>query len=166
MISLSKPQRTALGAVALVALLAGCTNPSPVSPAVVTQAPAPARPPMPTDAELGTPSATFTALPDTAIAGQQSGTSGTGTLFFQGKRYRFTAGGMTATGFGNNASPITGNVYNLTKISDFAGTYTLTAMNDAHTQAVLKNEKGVSIRAASLQSMSGGLEAVVIRITR
>ena len=168
MISFSKPQRSALGAVALLALLAGCQQPpAPVSPAVVNPPPAPPPPPMPSDAELGTPSGTFSALPDTPIAGQTLvSQSAVGRLNFNGRRYHFVASGMNATGFASAVSPVSGNVYNLTNVTDFAGTYRVAAVNANKTEVVLKNEKGVALRLVTLQPMLGNVQEVVIRLTR
>jgi hypothetical protein len=170
MITLSTSQRTAFGAVALVALLAGCAGhtPTPVSPAVVQAAPQPAPPPMPTDEQLGTPNATFTAEPSATIAEQSvstGGSSGTGTLRFNGRRYRFNYAGVTTTGVASQVSPVQGEAFDLKRVTDFAGTYTATAMGPDRKEAVLRNEKGIYVRMQAVRPFKG-LESVTISLTR
>jgi hypothetical protein len=170
MITLSTSQRAAFGVVAFVALLAGCAGhtPAPVSPAVVQAAPQPAPPPMPTDEQLGTPTGTFVAEPSSTIADQSvstGGSQGTGTLHFQGRRYRFNYTGATATGFASQVSPISGEVFNLTRVTDFAGTYQTTAMGPDRKEVVARNDKGVYVRMLAMRPFRG-FESVTISLTR
>ncbi len=53
-----------------------------------------------------------------------SAAGGKGTLNFNGKSYGFSSVGVGAGGTGVQSINATGNVYNLTNLSDFAGTYT------------------------------------------
>src|SRR5262247_4873714 len=52
-----------------------------------------------------------------------SGNLGGGTLQFSGKSYSFSVGGLGLGGFGISKMVATGNVYNLTDLKYFAGTY-------------------------------------------
>src|SRR6185369_15875388 len=60
-------------------------------------------------------------IQQTQIAFIGSGSLGGGTLFFQGKTYGFTIGGLGVGGFGISRMTATGNVYNLKDVSQFAG---------------------------------------------
>ena len=68
------------------------------------------------------PSATVE-IQQTQIAFIGSGNLGGGKLFFNGKTYKFTIGGLGIGGFGVTTMTATGNVYNLEKVSQFAGSY-------------------------------------------
>jgi hypothetical protein len=48
---------------------------------------------------------------------------GTGTLRFNGRRYRFTIDGVTFVDFGFSKASAAGEVYNLTDLAEFQGTY-------------------------------------------
>ena len=52
-----------------------------------------------------------------------SGTGGKGNLFFQGVQYPFTIGGVGVGGIGLSSVDANGDVYNLTNVSQFPGTY-------------------------------------------
>jgi hypothetical protein len=163
----SKPLLTALAAAFL--MLTACSHtPTPVSPAVINQSPpAPAVPSMPADEDLGTPSGTFTALANPGtFSFANSELYGIGTLHFRGRRYRFILDGANTRGFAGQVSPINGEVFNLTRITDFAGIYTPIATAANRKEAVLKDEAGVTIRVASLQPFEKGLESLTIRLTR
>ncbi len=74
---------------------------------------------------------------------------GTGELQFANQRYPIKLKGLSLVGAGATISKITGNVYNLTKVEDIAGNYTVggaggTLGKGAGT-AKMKNEKGVVI---------------------
>jgi hypothetical protein len=160
-----KPNLTTLGLAALVAL-AGCSQNPSVSPAALTQPAAPAVAPMPSDAQLGTPSGTVSMMAGPQqYGGGTFGLSGTGTLNFQGRRYSFNVAGTSARGFGSQVSPISGQVFNLTTVANFAGTYTVTAMSADRTSALLKNETGVSLRVAAPQPIDPGFQSLTIRVT-
>jgi hypothetical protein len=52
-----------------------------------------------------------------------SGGAGDGTLFFHGRTYRFSVGGLGVGGFGVSKMEATGEVYNLKELSQFPGAY-------------------------------------------
>ena len=52
-----------------------------------------------------------------------SGNVGGGKLHYQGKTYPFSIGGLGVGGFGISSIDASGTVYNLFKLSDFAGAY-------------------------------------------
>ena len=52
-----------------------------------------------------------------------SGSGGTGTLFFQGKSYPFTIGGLGVGGIGGSTIQAVGEVYGLQDIRQFPGTF-------------------------------------------
>ena len=88
------------------------------------------------------------------------GSAGGGKLNFNGKTYDFKIGGLSVGDIGVSKVKATGDVYNLTKISDFAGTY---SKIDASATAVvgagalrLKNEHGVVLK---LLTNTKGLQA-------
>jgi hypothetical protein len=169
MIPAPKPSWAALSAAAVLALLAACSHtPTPVSPAVVSQPPpAPTAPPMPADEDLGTPSGTFTALANPGTFSlANSGLYGIGTLHFRGRRYRFIVDGVNTRGFAGQVSPINGEAFNLTRITDFAGSYTPIAMSENRKEIVLENEARVTIRVGSLQPFEKGFQSLTIRLTR
>ncbi len=56
-----------------------------------------------------------------AYIGSASG--GGGTLFFNGQRYPFNIGGVGIGGIGASSINATGDVYGLTNVSQFAGSY-------------------------------------------
>ena len=79
-----------------------------------------------------------------------SGNLGGGTLKFDGKSYSFSVGGLGIGGFGISKMVATGNVYNLTDLKYFAGTYAQgrygMAVGEASTGKLwLKNNHGVVI---------------------
>jgi hypothetical protein len=52
-----------------------------------------------------------------------SGTLGGGTLTFQGRNHALNIGGLGVGGFGASRFTASGDVYNLTRLSDFPGPY-------------------------------------------
>jgi len=52
-----------------------------------------------------------------------SGTAGSGTVYFDGRSYPFTVGGLGIGGLGASTVDAAGDVYNLRNIRDFAGSY-------------------------------------------
>lgn len=81
---------------------------------------------------------------------------GQGTLFFQGKSYRFNIGGVTLGGIGISNAKLSGEVYNLTNPADIVGTYTATsaglAVVSGSKVASLKNSKGVVLKVRGRQA--------------
>ncbi|WP_448188240.1 EipA family protein [Azospirillum sp. sgz301742] len=78
---------------------------------------------------------------------------GSGTLFYKGKQYPFTASGFSLADVGATENKVTADVYHLSAISDFPGTY-----NVAQTGAALvggggigylQNDKGVVLKVVS-----------------
>ena len=62
-------------------------------------------------------------IEQTQIAFIGSGNLGGGKLYFGGKTYSFTVGGLGIGGFGISRMTAEGTVFNLTDISKFAGAY-------------------------------------------
>ena len=62
-------------------------------------------------------------IQQTQIAFIGSGNLGGGQLYFGGKTYKFTIGGLGIGGFGVSTIEATGTVYNLANAGQFAGTY-------------------------------------------
>lgn len=80
-----------------------------------------------------------------------SGQSGGGTLEYKGKSYPFTIGGLGLGSVGVSNIKAYGTVYDLHKLSDFAGVYGalstgVAAGNSGEGQIMLRNDKGVSLR--------------------
>jgi hypothetical protein len=116
-------------------------------------------------ADMGTPAATFVFLPQIGIADQGSATGstgGTGTISFNGKRYGFTAAGVSAGQIGSSPGPITGEIYHLSKITDLNGGYTADMMSGGK-EAILKNQKGVAIHLLA-QSGLGMSQTIGVRL--
>jgi hypothetical protein len=98
------------------------------------------------------PDATFRYSGATAAAGV--GVSwGHGTLTFQGKDYPFRIRGIDVADVGITKITATGDVYNLQRAGDFAGTYGAASAGAALAAggvgAVMKNDQGVIVRMAS-----------------
>jgi hypothetical protein len=79
-----------------------------------------------------------------------SGNLGGGTLYFNGRSYSFTVGGLGIGGFGISKMTATGNVYNLTDPRFFSGAYLQARYGIAIGQAStgemwLQNANGVVI---------------------
>jgi hypothetical protein len=99
-----------------------------------------------------------------------SGNLGGGTLFFGGKQYDFTVGGLGVGGFGISQMTATGTVYNLRNINDFAGAYVQGRYGMALGQLsagelALQNTKGVVLRLKAERTglaLSLGGDAVYI----
>lgn len=99
-----------------------------------------------------------------------SGNVGGGKLHYKGKTYPFSIGGLGVGGFGVSSIDATGEVYNLKRLSDFAGAY-----GQARTGIVvgtlsagtlwLENPQGVYLRLAAKRkgvALSLGLDAIYI----
>jgi len=88
------------------------------------------------------------------------GSTGGGKLHYNGKTHDFKIGGLSVGDIGVSKVKASGDVYNLNKLSDFAGTYSkidasLTAVKGAGA-IQLKNDKGVIIK---INTSSKGLQA-------
>lgn len=105
------------------------------------------------------PSATLT-LEAKSVAVGVGWTWGSGTLHYMGKKHRFKIDGLTVNAAGVERVDATGYVYNLKKLSDFAGNYSAVQAGGAAGAgaaiASMKNEKGVRI---TLHSTSQGVSA-------
>ena len=105
------------------------------------------------------PSATLT-LEAKSVAVGVGWTWGGGTLHYMGKKHRFKIDGLTVNAAGVERVDATGYVYNLQKLSDFAGNYSAVQAGGAAGAgaaiASMKNEKGVRI---TLHSTSQGVSA-------
>ena len=98
------------------------------------------------------------------------GHAGEGTLIFQGWEYPFRFENMRLGVVGDDPVELQGTVYNLQRVEDFEGTYTLTKVNiqsgDGVTGAWGKNDKGVvaNIRSSG-QDLEIDLEATGAKFT-
>ena len=104
-------------------------------------------------AEEKTPSATIV-IDETQIMWIVGGDIGGGTLHFQGKSYKFKTDGLKLGGFGVNKVKLTGDVYDLKNIADFAGVYGVaeagaTLGNASKGDFVMRNDKGVILHLKS-----------------
>jgi hypothetical protein len=142
-------------------LMAGCasnpTTPTP-PPAPVVMAP----PPAPVF-DMGPPSATFVYLANAVTAYESTGAGGTGTLFYNGKRYTFNAAGVSAAPMGQSPGPISGEVYGLKHLRDMNGTYTGDMMPGGK-EAVLKNPEGVTLHVTARSGLKLTVTSVTIKL--
>ena len=77
-----------------------------------------------------------------------SGSGGSGTLYFNGVEYPFTVGGVGVGGIGLSTIDASGDVYNLTSVAQFPGTYGQARYgfaigNESGGDLWLQNEQGV-----------------------
>ncbi len=101
-----------------------------------------------------------------------NGNMGGGKLYFQGNVYEFKIGGVGIGGIGASHILATGEVYNLTDVSQFPGAYvqgslgiTVTDMGQGHLW--LQNKNGVVLRLRSSQQglgLTSGADGIVIRM--
>ena len=75
---------------------------------------------------------------------------GGGTLAYQGKEYPFKITGLSIVDVGITRADASGDVYNLTKLEDFNGTYTSVAaegtLGGGGGVVAMKNQNGVTIK--------------------
>ena len=115
------------------------------------------------------PSATVE-IQQTQIAFIGSGNLGGGKLFFKGKTYKFTIGGLGIGGIGITTMTATGNVYNLKEVSQFAGAYAqgragITVGSSDNGGLWLQNESGVVMQLKAKRegvALSLGGDAIYI----
>jgi hypothetical protein len=117
-------------------------------------------------AESPTPSGKVT-IESRSIAAGIGVTWGDGKLSFQGKEIPFSIDGLTLVDFGISKASATGEVYNLTDISKFDGTYAAAeagfALAGGVGGMVLRNQNGVvmhihsTTQGAKLQLGTSGL---------
>ncbi|MEZ5833907.1 MAG: hypothetical protein R3D05_22275 [Dongiaceae bacterium] len=99
-----------------------------------------------------------------------SGNLGGGTLYYSGKQYSFTVGGLGIGGIGISRMTATGIVYNLRNLNDFPGAYVQgrygLALGDISTgELLLQNTQGVALRLKAERTglaLSLGGDAVYI----
>src|SRR5207248_8278449 len=70
-----------------------------------------------------TPPSATVSIREWSAAYYASAAAGKGTLNYNGRRHHFTISGVRAGGAGDQKTSPTGKVYNLSKLSDFSGTY-------------------------------------------
>jgi hypothetical protein len=122
-------------------------------------------------AEEKTPSGTIV-IDETQIMWIVGGDIGGGTLNYQGESYKFKTDGLKLGGFGVNKVKLTGDVYDLKTIADFAGVYGVaeagvTLGNASKGDFVMKNDKGVILHlkaAAQGIALDLGVEGLKIRM--
>ena len=120
------------------------------------------------DAPTGRPSATLRFEAGSA-AYYASAASGGGTLTYRGKRYAFSASAVGAGGSGAQHISGVGEVYNLTSLSDFPGTYTQVSSGftiiHGTKKAKLTNSKNVVIyyeaKTTGLATSTGASKLVI-----
>jgi hypothetical protein len=78
---------------------------------------------------------------------------GDGTLMYEGKPHTFTLSGLSVIDLGMSKIAAKGNVFNLRKLEDFAGTYAAAeagaTLGDGAGSVVMKSQHGVLIRVTS-----------------
>lgn len=153
MSSLHSAAAVAAGA-AMVLALAACTSSGKLGPQAIAGL---------------TPDATVV-MKEAQAAFIGSGGGGTGTLYYRGRKYPFTVGGLGVGGIGASTIDATGDVYKLRNVADFAGSYVQGRYGFALGQESggdlwLQNEAGVIMhlhaRRTGLMLSLGG-DAVVI----
>lgn len=123
-------------------------------------------------AEQQTPSGTVI-IDETQIMWVVGGDVGGGTLEFKDQSYTFKMDGLKLGGFGVHKVKLTGDVYDLNDIADFAGVYGEAEVGVTFAKAGkgsfwLKNDKGVKLHLKSPDSegfaLDLGVEGVDIRL--
>ncbi len=101
------------------------------------------------------------------------GTSGQGTLDYNGKKYTFHTSGITAGGAGYQKLSASGNVYDLNDVKDFEGTYMVLraglAVVEGQGGLWLQNGSGVYINVSTTQeglALGTGLEGVKVTLDK
>ena len=164
----------ALGAVLLVASLAACAGGPPEEqvgppPRMETAAPAPesAPPTLQGKAPSG-----FVDMREVQIAYLGSAGGGKGTLSFQGQTYPFDIAGLGGGGVGFSTIDASGEIYNLSDVSEFPGAYDEArygaVIGDASTGDLwLENNDGVIMHLKAKREglmLSLGADVVDIRM--
>ena len=108
-------------------------------------------------------------IDETQIMFIVGGDLGEGTLNFQGKSYEFKTGGLKLGGIGVHKVHLTGDVYKLNNVADFAGTYFVAEAGITVVKGVggfwFKNDKGVTLHMKSSAeglALSIGVEGLKI----
>ena len=94
-------------------------------------------------------------LEGTSVAAGVGVNWGNGTLTFQGRDYKFSMSGLSLLDVGVSQIRAVGNVYNLDKVSDLAGTYMAGeagfALAGGADVMALRNQNGVVITLSAVQ---------------
>ena len=95
-------------------------------------------------------------------------TWGSGTLRFNGKDYPFKLQGLSVADIGGSSIQGTGDVYNLKRVEDFAGSYAAAsaaaALDKGASETTMQNPRGVVMRLRST-TKGAELKAAVEGIT-
>ena len=98
---------------------------------------------------------------------------GSGVLTYQGKEYPFSVSGLSAGSIGVSSASASGDVYGLTKLEDFNGTYTSTsagaAVGGGGGAATMRNQNGVSIHLVGTSrglKLHAAVDGVKIALTQ
>ena len=118
------------------------------------------------------PSATVE-IQQTQIAFIGNANLGGGKLFFNGQTYKFTIGGLGIGGIGFTTITATGNVYHLTDVSQFAGSYAqgsfgVTVGSSDNGGLWLRNDAGVVMQLKAQRegvALSLGADAIYIQFS-
>lgn len=145
---LNKPVLTGLAAL----LMVGCAS--------MTKAPS-------------TPPSATVRIQKSSAAYYGSATTGQGFLYFHGHAHHFTIAGLGVGGMGGQKVTATGQVFNMSSLHDFPGTYRGVSQGLTLVQgkmsAKLTNEKGVVMYISGTTSglaSSGGVQSYQIKLTR
>ena len=98
------------------------------------------------------------------------GDMGSGTLNFQGKTHTFKTGGLKLGGIGIHKVHLTGDVYKLNNVADFAGTYFVAEAGITVIKGAggfwFKNSKGVTLHLkASAEGVALAIGVEGLKIT-
>lgn len=106
----------------------------------------------------------------TAVAFGVTVTWGEGTLHFRGRDYPFKAQGIGVAGIGESSFKATGEIYRLTKVEDFDGSYVAAsaaaALAEGGLVTTMQNEHGVVMRMKSTSSgveLKAGVEGITFK---
>ncbi len=142
--------------VAAFLLLAGCTGNADVGPSAIAGL---------------TPSGTIE-MSQVQAAYIGSGSAGSGTLYYRGRAYPFSVGGVGVGGIGVSTLEANGEIYKLNSLSEFPGAYAqgrygFALGNTSAGDLWLQNETGVIMHLKAKRSglmLSLGGDAVVIQM--
>ena len=118
------------------------------------------------------PAAARVSISQVQLALVGSAAVGGGTLRFKGRNYPFTINGLGVGGLGVSKLEATGEVYQLTRISDLDGVYGQVRVgwalaNQGNGRLWLENDKGVVLRLRTKRQglmLAVGADAVRIRL--
>ncbi|MBS0559591.1 MAG: hypothetical protein JSR21_06010 [Proteobacteria bacterium] len=124
------------------------------------------------EAVAGLPVSGTVDMREVQVAYIGSGGGGHGTLFFRGREYPFTVGGLGVGGIGVSTIDAYGEVYKLNNVYDFPGAYAqgrygFAVGNASGGDLWMQNEKGVILHLKAKREglmLSLGGDAVVINM--